>query len=217
MFFNNFKTAFKRLIPMIIYMIVYMTWFTILEKNITTDFHLIHMKIDDYIPFIEYFIIPYDMWFLFVGATLTFLAWTDNAEYQRTCWFICFGMTLFLIISTIYPNGHDLRPEHITGTGFCAHLVRTLHSTDTPTNLFPSIHVYNSVGMFFGLRRTKALDNHKWVRVLAFILCVAIILATVFLKQHSVFDIITAFLCIFIFSYIVYHTNWIKPLRKYQI
>lgn len=194
----------KRLLPMIIYMIIYMTWFTILERTVTTDFHLIHMKIDDYIPFIEYFIIPYDMWFLYVACTLVFLAFSDENEYRRTCCFICLGMTLFLIVSTVYPNGHDLRPEVVTGNSLCAKLVRTLHATDTPTNLFPSIHVFNSVGMHIGLHRTKALDNHKWIRLLSLILCISIIFATVFLKQHSVFDVITAFICILVFYPLVY-------------
>ncbi len=213
---NRTKKALKLLAPMLVYMVIYMTWFTILEKNITTDFHLIHMKIDDYIPFIEYFIIPYDIWFFYVGCTLCFLAFFDEAEYARTCWFICFGMTLFLIISTIYPNGHDLRPTVMPRDNFFTRLVVSLQATDTPTNLFPSIHVFNSIGMHLGLHRTKALEKHKWVRVLSFLLCTGIILATVFIKQHSVFDVITAFICFGIFYYIVYCTSLIKPLRKYS-
>ena len=34
----------------------------------------------------------------------------------------------------------------------------------------------------------------KWLRAGSFLLCVSIILATMFLKQHSVFDVITAFI-----------------------
>lgn len=45
------------------------------------------------------------------------------------------GMTLFLIISFVYPNGQNLRPE-LTGEGPFIQAVQLLYQTDTPTNIF---------------------------------------------------------------------------------
>ena len=41
------------------YALLYMPWFLYLEKHVIQDFCVIHSVIDDYIPFVEYFIIPY--------------------------------------------------------------------------------------------------------------------------------------------------------------
>lgn len=206
---DSIRQTLKRLFPMILYMVIYLLWFGYLEKTVTTDFHLIHMKLDDYIPFIEYFIIPYDLWFFYVAATLVFLAYADPLEYKHTAIFICLGMTLFLLISTIYPNGHDLRPAVMPRDNLFSQMVLKLQAADTPTNLFPSIHVFNSIGMCIGLLKTKALKNHPWIRVASTTLCVLIVLSTVFLKQHSVFDVYTAFLCVILFYIPVYH-----PIKK---
>ena len=62
---------------------------------------------------------------------------------------------------------------------------------DTPTNLFPSIHVYNSIGVHFSIMHSSRLKEKKWVRRGSFALMVSIVASTVFLKQHSVFDVIT--------------------------
>ena len=45
------------------YFLIYLAWFAYLERTVTRRFHVIHMPIDDYIPFIEVFIVPYLLWF----------------------------------------------------------------------------------------------------------------------------------------------------------
>ncbi|MFR0986473.1 MAG: hypothetical protein ACLSFZ_08015 [Frisingicoccus sp.] len=59
-------------------------------------------------------------------------------------------------------NGHLLRPiefprEYIYRYG------RFLYTIDTPTNVLPSIHVYNSIAAFIAIARCKALKNKRWV------------------------------------------------------
>ena len=81
------------------------------------------------------------------------------------------------------------------------HIVQRLYASDTPTNLFPSIHVYNSLAIYFGLAHSQKLQNKKWIKNAALVLTVCIILSTMFLKQHSVFDVLTAFaLAAFMYS-----------------
>ena len=57
---------YKHFLLLIFYMPIYLIWFAYLEKTVRTHFHVIYMKIDDYIPFCEYFIIPYLLWFLYI-------------------------------------------------------------------------------------------------------------------------------------------------------
>ena len=71
-------------------------------------------------------------------------------------------------------------------------MVQWLHSTDTATNILPSIHVYNSLAVHMAVIKSEKLRQYKWVQVISFVLAVSIVLSTIFLKQHSVWDVITA-------------------------
>ena len=54
---------------------------------------------------------------------------------------------------------------------------------------------------FFVLLYFVYLQNKKWIKNAALVLTVCIILSTMFLKQHSVFDVLTAFaLAAFMYS-----------------
>jgi membrane-associated phospholipid phosphatase len=71
-------------------------------------------------------------------------------------------------------------------------LIANLYQTDTPTNIWPSIHVYNSIGAHLGVATCEALKKHKGIQIGSLILCISIILSTMFIKQHSAFDVLTA-------------------------
>ena len=57
---------------------------------------------------------------------------------------------------------------------------------------------------------SEELKDKKTVRILSFILCTSIIMATMFIKQHSVFDVSTAFILAFVMYNLVYVRNWSK-------
>lgn len=186
---------------LLLYAFIYIPWFCYLEKTVTTKFHIIHMTLDEYIPFCEYFIIPYYLWFIYMGAAIIFIAFTDGPACRKMGLFLITGMTVFLFISTVYPNGHLLRPHEFARDNIFVDMVKHLYATDTPTNLFPSIHVYNSLGVHFALTHCDRLKEKKWLKIASFILMTSIILSTMFLKQHSTFDVLTAFgLAAFMYS-----------------
>lgn len=178
----------------LLYVPLYFIWFGYIERTITSHFHIIHMWIDDQIPFIEYFVVPYMLWFPYVGAAIIILLFTDKEEYIKTCKFLFTGMTVFLIVSSIYPNGHYLRPMVFEHDNIFVTLTQIIYSNDTATNLFPSIHVFNSIGVNIAVHRSKTFANHKYVKIGSTILMWSIILSTMFLKQHSVFDVICGFI-----------------------
>ena len=102
------------------------------------------------------------------------------------------GMTVFLIISTIYPNGQILRPTEFARDNIFVDMVRHLYEGDTPTNIFPSIHAYNSIGVHLAVRNSERLKKNRLAQHGTFVLSVLIILSTMFLKQHSILDVIGA-------------------------
>ena len=51
------------------YIFIYLPWFMILERIFSSDYprlHIINIPFDNMIPFCEYFIIPYVLWYLYV-------------------------------------------------------------------------------------------------------------------------------------------------------
>lgn len=209
---KNFCKKYRHGIPLIAYGIIYLSWFAWLEKNVTKNYRVIHMAVDDYIPFQEIFIIPYLLWFVYIAAVVLFFFFKDKNDYYRVCTFLFTGMTVFLVISTLWPNGHHLRPAALPRDNVFTRMVQALWQTDTPTNLWPSIHVYNSLGAHFAVMHSRKLENKKGIRLCSLVLCCSIILSTVFLKQHSVFDVLTAFGMAAIMYLLVYRRDILLSL-----
>ena len=210
---SEFIHKHKEGVPFLMYTAIYLTWFSILEQNVVVPKYLIHLAADNHIPFIPQFIIPYELWFPYVLVTVLYLLFTAKDEYWRVFTFLVTGMTLFLIISTLWPNGQNLRPNLIGNEGFFEGWVAHLYRTDTPTNIWPSIHVYNSLGIEFAVARSEKLKKHKLLRAGSFILCILIILSTMFLKQHSVFDVGTAIILAVLMYYLVYYVDVIQLVK----
>lgn len=190
------------------YFFIYILWFTYLEQTVTRRFHVIHMAVDDYIPFIEIFIIPYLMWFGYVALAVAWFFFTNVQDYYKLCIFLFVGMTIFLVVSTVYPHGHYLRPRVFERDNIFISMVKGLYMVDTPTNLFPSIHVYNSIGVHLAVLHSDKLKEKRWIRRGSFLLMSLIIASTMFLKQHSVFDVITGCIAAFVTYTFVYAKEW---------
>ena len=73
-----------------------------------------------------------------------------------------------------------------------------------PGLLFGTKHVYNSLGAHFAVFRNEKLQRKPVVHIGSLVLCVSIILSTMFLKQHSVFDVLTAFIMAAVMYIVVY-------------
>lgn len=200
-------------IPTLVYFIVYLTWFAYLEKTITRHYTVIHLAVDDHIPFLEIFIVPYLLWFLYIVAVVLFFFFKDKTDYRKVCVFLFTGMTIFLLVSTLWPNGHHLRPVDFPRDNIFTRMVAALYRTDTPTNLWPSIHVYNSLGAHFAIMKSRHFANRKGIRIGSFVLCTSIILSTMFLKQHSAFDVVTAFIMAAVMYSLVYHYDVVLAYR----
>ncbi len=200
-------------VPLLIYMVIYLAWFSWLEKTNTKNFQVIHVAADDYIPFCEVFIVPYLLWFAYVAAVVVFLFFKNKQEYYRACIFLFTGMTVFLVISTLFPNGHHLRLEEMPRDNIFTQLVSVLWKTDTPTNLWPSIHVFNSMGAHFAVSRSRELKSRKGIKIASFLLATSIILSTMFIKQHSVFDVLTGIAMGAVMYVFVYRKDWILATK----
>lgn len=170
------------------YIFIYLPWFASLQENIGKPYNIIHSALDDLIPFCEYFIVPYLAWFLYVAAAVAYFFFTNRDDYYRLCTFLFTGMTISLLVCTLYPNGTNFRPVIDPEKNIFCFLVSKLWSIDPCINVFPSIHVYNSIGVHIAVCRSEVLSKNRKLVWASGILMVFICMATVFLKQHSVID-----------------------------
>mgnify|MGYP000264298194 FL=1 len=176
-----------------LYGIFYMVSFMLVERS-DVKIHIIHSLADDKIPFCPYFIIPYVMWYFFLIGTVVYfvLFCPGKKEYYQYIGTLAVGMTLFILVSYVYPNGQNLRPDLTGESGIFISAVRFLYKIDTPTNIFPSIHVFNSVASCVALFQNERCRKNKVFTAAQTVLTVSIIMATMFLKQHCVSDVMTA-------------------------
>ena len=188
------------------YVFLYVIWFYALEKAVTTNYTPVHIPLDDIIPFNELFVFPYYLWFIYIFATVSYFFFTSKDDFYKCTAFLFIGMTVCLIIYTVWPNGQNLRPDisKLGRDNILTRIVARLYSTDTSTNVFPSIHVFNSIGAHIAIHRSEALKKHKWIQISSFILMILICLSTMFLKQHSAADAIGSIVLSFIMYLLVY-------------
>ena len=198
----------------LLYFAIYLPWFIYLEKHVTTRYHVMHSSLDDLIPFNEYFVIPYFFWFAYIALAVVWFFFTNREDYYRLCIFLFTGMTLSLLVCTLFPNGTDFRPAVDPDKNIFTRLVSYLYAADTCTNVFPSIHVYNSIGTHIAIMKSESLRKRPWIRACSGILMVSICLSTVFLKQHSVIDVVLGGLLTLILYKVCMQTDWMKYLRK---
>jgi len=189
----NIVKKYKQAGWFLLYSLFYLIAFQAVEKASHVHYHIIHTGVDEKIPFCRFFIVPYFLWFGFITAGIVwFVMKCKNIdEYYKLIATLMIGMSIFIVVSVLYPNKLDLRPAAVKGNDIFAILCRYLYSTDTPTNVLPSIHVYNSMVICFAVNGNAELSKKPLVIAGTDILTVLIILSTMFLKQHSVIDVAT--------------------------
>lgn len=191
--------------PFIFYLIGYLIWFHILEVVPRKRYMTIILPIDRRIPFAEIFVIPYLSWFLYIALGSVLVYYMDRDVYNRTATALIIGMTTFLLISTFLPNRQPLRLLEMPRDNVFTRLVAGIWKTDSPTNVWPSIHVFNSITVTTGiLKGNYWFLRKKPVRIITVVWCILICMSTVLIKQHSLFDVMTAILMGIVCYRIVY-------------
>jgi membrane-associated phospholipid phosphatase len=184
-------------LPLVIFLLIYLAWFHLIEVIPRKRYMTIILPIDRKIPFCELFVVPYLSWFCYIAVGCFLLYYLDRHAFDGVTTYLMIGMSLFLLVSTFLPNRQPLRLLEMPRDNFFTALVAKVWRTDTPTNVWPSIHVFNSLAVESWMLRS---DHHffkkNWVRATGLIWCVLICFSTVLIKQHSLFDVITAVLAI---------------------
>lgn len=172
--------------------LAYGLWYALLNR-FQTNCHLIHMAVDDKIPFLPVFSIFYVIWYLYIAFALLLTLIKSKRDFLVMCCLIFLALFSSLIVCTIYPSMHDLRPaDSEMGTSFFADVVRWHYNHDEPRVILPSMHCIVAIVITVGLICSDTCKGNWLVRILCPILSVLIMLSTVFIKQHSFADVLLA-------------------------
>lgn len=205
-------TKYKHII-FALYLPIYLAGFAYLEKTVT-EFTPLNSPVDDLIPFIGIFIIPYIAWFFYVGVSCVYFFLKSQREFMMLMSFLMVGMTAYLIICWIFPNGlHDFRPAALDENSVFTGMISWLYNTDTSTNVFPSIHVYNSIGVHTAIARSNKITR-SWIKKASLVLCILICLSTMFLKQHAIIDVIGGCVMSVMVYHLVYRTRYSSFIER---
>lgn len=151
----------------------------------------VHCALDDVIPFCEYFLIPYVMWYILIVGVHLYTMLYDVEAFKRYSKYLIVAFSFSTLTFLLIPTCQNLRPEVFPRDNFLTDVVKLLYTIDTNTNVCPSEHVIGSVAAFLAVCHTKSLRKPKVIGVFALVAFFTSI-ATVFLKQHSAVDVIAA-------------------------
>ena len=150
-----------------------------------------HCALDDLIPFNEWFLIPYLFWFVYLAGAVVYTFFFDVPGFRRMMRFVMITYTVTIIIYLLFPTCQMLRPAVFPRDNLLTRFIAHFYAFDTNTNVCPSLHVVGSFAALFAFRYAPVFSARKW-RIASAIAAFLICISTVFMKQHSVLDVLAA-------------------------
>lgn len=190
-------------VKLLFYWIIYGSFFYFVERvTPNRDWNPMYCALDDYIPFIEIFVIPYIFWFVYLIGMIVYTLLCDIPSFKRLMWFIIITYSITMFIYLVYPTSQELRPTEFERDNVFTRFLSWFYTFDTNTNVNPSIHVTGSLAVMFAAWHTKRFSSLGW-KIAFTTVGVLICMSTVLVKQHSIIDVITAvLLCIAVYPII---------------
>lgn len=157
--------------------------------------HLTHYDLttgfDRATPFITWFSMIYLGCYIFWAINYMLAGKVGKEHFFKfitniyTGYLIC--GTIFIILPTTIS-----RPSLDTIHGFGKIFVEYVYSTDTPVNLFPSMHCLISWYCYLGVKGQSAIP--KWYQIFSCIFAILVCVSTLVIKQHYIADVISGVL-----------------------
>ena len=168
--------------------------------------HPIHCALDDIIPFREEFAVFYVFWYLLVFGSLLYYGLYDVESFTRLQKFIIVTQVVAMACYILYPSRQDLRPLVFPRDNALTRLMAFIYSFDTSTGVCPSLHVGYTLGILSVAWKEKSTP--RWWKYALIALTVLISLATGFVKQHSMVDVLAALPLGLLAEWIVFRGWW---------
>ena len=165
--------------------------------------HLIHAALDDRIPFLEGFAVFYVGWYGLIVLSLGWFLRYSIDSFRKLQTYIIITQAIAMVVYILYPSYQNLRPEVFPRENILTDVMAFLYRIDTPTGVCPSLHVAVSVGIASTWLREKKAN--PWVKAGIAIFCVGVCMSVLFVKQHSIVDVLAAIPLCLIAEWFVFH------------
>lgn len=172
----------------------------------------VHCWLDDVIPFCEWFIIPYVLWYLLIVGSLLYFLLYNVENFKNLQKYIIVTQVVAMAVYILFPNRQDLRPEVFPRDNLLTRLVGLIYSLDTNTGVCPSLHVAYSIGIASTWMREKSVTK-PW-KALIVALAALICISVAFVKQHSVVDIFAAVPVCLLAEWLVFYRHKRKGAKE---
>lgn len=200
--FSKLNTPEFSHLKLLLYWPVFGLLFLIVERLwIRESYYPISCQFDSVIPFCEIFLIPYLFWFVFLVGIHIYTLLYDVESFKKLMKFIILSYSIAMLIYILFPNCQELRPMTFQRDNLFTRFIEGFYQFDTNTNVCPSIHVIGSVAVMLCAWQSKHFNAWGW-RIVFSVIAILISVSTVFLKQHSILDILAAVpICIIAYFY----------------
>ncbi len=193
--------------------VVYFLLYLLTENLIPVEAcYPVHSKLDDIIPFCEWFAIPYVGWYVLIVATLIYFALYNPKGFKQFQTYIIVTQLVAMAIYIAFPTRQDLRPTEFPRDNLLTDLMAIIYGADTNTGVCPSLHVGYSLGIASAWLREK--ETSPWWRTFVVVAVVFICISVAFVKQHSVVDIYAAIPLGLLAEIIAYGSWWKAKFRR---
>lgn len=161
-----------------------------LSQHLGLHYHTVHIPLDDRIPFLPIFIVPYILWYLYIPLPMVYMCFRDPTVFRRQAATLFSGALLATAFFILWPTCIDFRAD-ASGDGLLLWLCRIIYRNDNPVNVLPSLHCYEATVIHLTTFRGAFGRRHPWLRSGSAVLLGLICLSTLFVKQHSVVDAVS--------------------------
>lgn len=169
------------------------------------------LPIDHWIPIIPWFSYIYVGCYLWWALNYLLAGRPGKEHFYRFMANILLGYVICGIIFVIFPTVIE-RPTLTSVSTIGEKIMNYVYLTDTPCNLFPSMHCLISWYCYIGIRKQSSIPF--WYRIFSLIMAILVCISTVTIKQHFFVDIIAGIFIAELTYFISARTNLYKPFMS---
>ena len=177
--------------------VFYLAAYFLTEALIPTErCRVIHCFLDDLIPFCEYFVIPYVLWYFLIAGSLLYFLLYNVESFKNLQKYFLITQIAAVTVYIVYPSRQELRPAFFVSDNLFTQAVGLLYRIDTNTGVCPSLHCAFSIAIASVWHKQRGIPPQckTFIIFLAILIC----MSTAWIKQHSVIDFFAALpICLF--------------------
>lgn len=180
-------------------------------KLIIKDYNIISTPLDEKIPFVPGFIYIYMIWYPFLIYSFYVIFKYNKEKYIKLILTTILSLLILYIFFIVFPS-EVVRPEVNSFHDITSFVIYMVYKTDTPTCCFPSGHCLLCFILLYNL-----LDNNrlpKKFKYPAIIINILIIISTLLVKQHVIYDVIGSFVLATINYYFVVNLKYFDEIKR---